>query len=73
MKAINLAFCALLIVLLVPAWLYLGAINNAIVGGMIFAFASLFVAGVLLKIAEGRHIQESIDRRMFKGDLRNIA
>ena len=67
--AISLAIMGLCSIVSVPAWLFLGVLNNAIVPGFIFAFMFIGFAWWFFVAAEHRMVEESIGRRLFKGSL----
>jgi hypothetical protein len=67
--AIALAFMGLCSIITVPAWLFLGLINNAILPGAIFAFAFILIAWWFFIAAEHRMVEEAIGQRHYKGNL----
>lgn len=67
--AISLAFMGLCSVISVPIWLYLGAINNAMLAGLGFAFIFILIAWWFFAAAEHRHVEECIGARHYKGSF----
>lgn len=69
MKAISVALCSLLCVLAAVPVMFLGLIENALLGGFVTSMGLLVIAGFLFRRAENLMTTETIGNRMYRGSL----
>lgn len=69
MKAFAHAFSSLCFVLIGALLGFLGVIDGKILAGVVAFLTCLVIAYALFHKAERLHVEESIGRRLFKGNL----